>query len=263
MFNTNKLILLLVILAMSIIYVSCKDKNKPDETIKGKAYFTFNHFMNGQAILFDTLIYKNAAGNDILFSEIQYFISAVNIFKNGISLPIEIESSHYVDTDIESSWRWDLKEEFDLGQYDSISFTFGFKDTDNISNMFVNPPESQMFWPEPLGGGYHYMKLNGKWKNSDGNLEAFNFHLGRGQDTINSQFIDNSFTVNLPFSNFVVTAGKTLHFSLTMEVENWFQKPNIYNFDSIGGQIMQNQEAMNMIKENGNNVFSIDIQETK
>ncbi len=259
--KTNKIILLISFITFVLINISCEDKNDPTETSKGKIFFTFDHFINGQPIIYDSLLYQNAAGNQFLVSEIQYFISNINIYKNGTTIPLETESSHYIDTDIETSIKWDIKEEFTPGQYDSIVFTFGFNDADNISNMFPNPPESQMFWPEPLGGGYHYMKLNGKWKNSAGVLEAFNFHLGRGQDTTNTPttFIDNSFTINLPYSSFIVNPGEKLNINLIMEVENWFQKPNTYNFDSIGGQIMQNQEAMNMIKENGNNVFSIDI----
>ena len=35
--------------------------------------------------------------------------------------------------------------------------------------MFVNPPEVNMMWPDVLGGGYHYLMLNGKWKTPENN----------------------------------------------------------------------------------------------
>ena len=37
-----------------------------------------------------------------------------------------------------------------------------------------------MFWPEMLGGGYHYMKMNMIWSDTSA-LNPFNMHLGIGQ----------------------------------------------------------------------------------
>ncbi len=43
-----------------------------------------------------------------------------------------------------------------------------------------------------------------------------------------------------------------------MNLENWFQQPHVYNHDEFGGDIMQKQEAMQIAKENGWNVFTFD-----
>jgi len=130
--------------------------------------------------------------------------------------------------------------------------------------MFVNPPESYMFWPEFLGGGYHYMKLNGKWLEEEQTIETtpFNCHLGRGQiyysypDSITG-FIPNEFRVSLPSSSFELKAGEQKQVYVTMNIENWFKEPHIYDLDYFGSYTMQNQEAMQTLKENGYNVFSI------
>ncbi len=42
-----------------------------------------------------------------------------------------------------------------------------------------------------------------------------------------------------------------------MNINNWFNQPQVYDLNYWGPSVMQNQAAMNAIKENGQNVFSI------
>jgi hypothetical protein len=125
----------------------------------------------------------------------------------------------------------------------------------------VNPPENAMVWPEFLGGGYHYLKLNMKWIGQGGYPQGNAFHLGIGQiyDTQGdiTGFIHNDFRVSLPGSAFTVSDKQTRTVTLVMNVEEWFKNPNIYDFDAWGGDIMQNQDAMHLAAENGTDVFSI------
>ena len=131
--------------------------------------------------------------------------------------------------------------------------------------MYVDPPEVLMGWPQILGGGYHYMMMNGKWKDTNGFIMPFNFHLGIGQlyrgndynvDSIYA-FVQNYFKVSLPGSSFTMPDKDTVAFQVTMNIENWFENPHVFDFDQWGGAIMQNQPALQMAKENGWNVFSI------
>jgi hypothetical protein len=248
-----------------IVFISsCLDKNET-----GKIVINLNHKVNGYPLEVDTLKYINAAGNPYLISEIQYFISDVVLYKVGGYI-IKIgdgDNIHYVDSDLPETWKWEVYDHIPAGHYDSISFVFGIPDEKNISFMYVNPPESYMFWPEYLGGGYHYMKLNGKWLEEGQTVQTtpFNCHLGRGQiyfsypDSITG-FIPNEFRVSLPGSSFVMADGGTNQINLTMNIENWFKEPHTYDFDEWGSYTMQNQEAMQTLKENGYNVFSVLIE---
>ncbi len=126
--------------------------------------------------------------------------------------------------------------------------------------MFVNPPESYMFWPDYLGGGYHYMKLNGKWLNEDNQLAPYNFHLGIGQiyysypDSITG-FIQNYFDVELTEGTFKFQNNETTAIRLIMNVDNWFVSPHVYDHNYWGGDIMQKQDAMQQAIDNGRDVF--------
>jgi hypothetical protein len=174
------------------------------------------------------------------------------------------EDIHYVDTDIDKTQKYTFKDEVAIGIYDKLSFTFGIVGEKNNSLMFVNPPESFMFWPENLGGGYHYMKLNGKWINEIEQVSPYNFHLGIGQiyysypDSITG-FIQNYFTINMQDTSFEIKENETCNLEIVMNVENWFRSPNTYNHNQWGGDIMQKQEAMQLAVENGNDVFTYNI----
>ena len=249
------------------ITASCSKKDNTTIPDSGKIAIKFTHKINGFNLHFDTLIYTNTAGNQYLINEIQYFLSDFTLHKHsGESIRIKNSNNyHYIDTNIPSSFTWNISDSINIGNYDSISFTFGFNLARNKSNTFVNPPESNMFWPEMMGGGYHYMKMNGKWKLSNNNLAPFNFHLGIGQiyqgttyslDSISS-FVQNYFTVKLPSSTFIVTKNKNTTIEIVMNIDKWFSTPNTFDFNYWGGSIMQNQAAMNSACQNGKNVFSI------
>ena len=125
-------------------------------------------------------------------------------------------------------------------------------------------PRNHICWPEYLGGGYHYLKLNGKWVDNDGVLRPFNFHLGIGQiydDEGNIvKYVQNYFEVSLPGSQLEIKANRTTTAVITMNVEEWFEDPNVFDFNYWGGDIMENQQAMQAAKENGHNVFSFSLE---
>lgn len=258
---------LLFLLGLMFMITSCKNHDDHESDFdSGKLIFTFEHFADGQELVFDDMKYTNAAGNQYEVTEIQWFISDITLNKrNGDKLLLDEEKfAHYVDTNIPETNKWIIEDDIPAGEYTSISMTFGIKGEKNKPLMYTDPPESNMLWPVNLGGeqgGYHYMKLNGFWKNKDAQREPFNFHLGVGQerDVENNitGFIQNWFEVELPASSFSIEPNETKSIAIRMNVEKWWDTPNIYNHDEIGGKIMQNQQAMKMGVENGKSVFSI------
>ncbi len=265
------LIPLSFILSIAIFFVSCKPDDDPEPKPEaGKLIFKFDHLVDGVTVQFDTMLYTNAAQNEYQINEIQYFISDVILHKSdGESVLIDAwKDINYVDVDIPSTLTWNVYDDIPTGSYDSISFTFGIPGPKNIPHIFVNPPERYMWWPEFLGGtngGYHYMKLNGKWLNDTNYLNSFDIHIGVGQiyaggvvhvDNI-TEFVQNHFNVSLPGSSFTIARDETREIQIVMNIENWFQTPNIYDHDYWKGYIMQNQDALEHIVENGHDVFSI------
>jgi hypothetical protein len=108
------------------------------------------------------------------------------------------------------------------------------------------------------------MKLNGQWLDTAASPRMFNFHLGIGQtyaggvivvDSITG-FVQNYFQVTIPASAFNITEGATTEVELVMNVNSWFDTPNIWDHNVWGTNIMQNQAAMQAAKENGADVFT-------
>jgi hypothetical protein len=256
-----------LLMILSLFQFCKKDDPITDpETKTGNLQLSFNHKVNGNPLTVDTLLYINTAGNEYMVNEIQYFISDIVLHSStGNDYSISANNGiHYIDTDIPATQVWSIPENIPVGNYTSVSFTFGINQAKNQSGIFVNPPEVDMFWPEFLGGGYHYMKLNGKWKDTNSDIVPFNFHLGIGQiyagnviviDSITG-FVQNYFTVQLPASALSISENTVTKASITMNVDSWFDTPHVWDFDAIGSNIMQNQPAMQMAKENGADVFT-------
>jgi hypothetical protein len=248
---------LFVLTVCSLFFFSCKKEKQ------GTLELRFTHTIDEQSIELNQLIYTNTAGNLYQLNEVKYFISNVFLLDNeGRRTAVKQDASiHYVDFSLENTLSWKI-EEMPQRNYSAISFVFGLDEKDNQSNRFVNPPECNFSWPENLGGGYHYMQLNGKFRNNAEEIQNLNVHTGIGQiyyeETVPTVFVHNYFTVTLPHQ-FSINEESTTILNLNMEIQRWFDTPNLYNFNTFGTGIMQNQKAQELLKENGENVFSIMI----
>ena len=209
-----------------------------------------DYSVNNEPLITDTLCYHNEAENEFLITEIQWFVSKWEL-QDEQGRWIASDRIFYIDTNIPESQILRM-DSIPIGKYKKVRFTFGLDESDNLSGRFSDPPESNMFWPEQLGGGYHYMKLNGKFVNEAGQLVPLNIHLGRLHEE------DNHFTVELPI-DFSITENTENQLHLTMIIDNWFRSPNLYDFNEYGSAIMQNQAAQNVLKQNGQDVFDICI----
>ncbi|MGB4205446.1 MAG: MbnP family protein [Bacteroidales bacterium] len=256
---------LITLAFLSLLFFFSYCKKEPD-MVSMQVHFTHN--VDGKQLVKNKMEYVNEAGNPYEVTEIMYFISELKLFRSDGSAvkPGGDNDIHYIDTNDPSTFIWDLETEIPTGKYDSLTFIFGISEERNKTGLFVNPPEVNMAWPPQLGGGYHYMMLNGFWLNTAGERKSFNFHLGIGQIYTNSpgpeedsiRFIQNYFSVKPPDSGFSAEKGQTVKARFTMNIENWFRDPHTYDHNQWGGAIMQNQNAMQMGCENGWNVFSVE-----
>ena len=258
----------LSLIFLLILSYSCHKDHSPEISAlkNGTVQIDFLHSVNGNALVFDSLEYVTSLGNQYMVNDLQYFVSGLSFHQSGGTWVYIRDSSgiHYVDARIASSCQWQITQQLPTGNYDSIGFIFGLDEADNRSGRFVNPPERDMFWPEMLGGGYHYMKMNLKWKNQAmQETMPFMFHLGIGQmysgttadpDSIIG-FIQNYFPVKLPVST-TISANHSSVIGVEMNVAGWFDGQNAFDFSLYPMGIMQNQSGMYRAALNGRSVFS-------
>jgi hypothetical protein len=260
-------LVLILLIASAVISGCCKEDDDEPALPAGKVVLNFHHHVDGVPVSFDSTGYVNDAGNIYEVNEIQYFVSDVTFHKaDGSKFVIGKEIDiYYIDSDIPATQRWQVFDAIPEGDYSGISFTFGINEEKNNSFMFVNPPEVNMVWPEFLGGGYHYLKLNGKWQDTL-YLRPFNFHMGIGQiydppttyhpDSITG-FVHNHFEAVLPNSGFTIAEDQTLEIDIIMQIEEWFKNPVTWDHNVFGNYTMQNQAAMHAMKQNGATVFKV------
>ena len=245
------LILVGVLLLLISLVSSCKkDDDKPDEIkppTETTSYLRFNHEVDGTAVEYDTLQYTNAFGNTFSIETIRYFISNVEFAKaNGET--ITVDTAIYVDPRKPGYESRTYTSAFPNGTYTEMRFTFGLDSAMNQTGAFPNFPETAMEWPMMMGGGYHYMKLEGKYLDED-SYNHFNFHTG----PLNGN--QNYFQVAIPID--LVITDQSFDLNLTMEIQNWFQSPNTFDLTAIFGGMMGSQEKQEMVKNNGHDVFQV------
>lgn len=239
---------LFIFLAIATMF-NLSSCDKDDEVkISNKFSFEIVHKVANQDLELNKMIYTNKAGNTYSVINLKYFISNIRLHNKTTNQTLSIDEAHYIDISDNSTLSFDLEGEIPSGQYDTISFVLGLNEADNTNGRFPNPPQNAMEWPEPLGGGYHYMKLEGKYL-KDSLVTNYNTHTGASKGI--PYFVD----VNLPTS--FNLDGKEMKAEIIMDINQWYQDPTTYNFIDYGAMIMGNANAQAVISANGANVFSI------
>ena len=138
-----------------------------------------------------------------------------------------------------------------------LSFRFGLDANTNIADNFINETtfHASMDWPPmidtntgmEMGGGYHYMKLEGAYNNDS---TFYNTHTGP------TKGMDFSFDVEFDMFNInIENSTENLEFSIQMNVNNWYKNPNTINFAPM---IMMDDTKQDHLKVNGRtDVFTI------
>ena len=250
----------ILVILFALLAVACSKRNE-----KAEIDLNIGYEINGQPLVTDTLCYVNEAGNTFLITEIQWFLSNLELkneagdwttlLQRNLLDTADINRVFYMDTNIPESQTLHTQP-LPIGPSTALRFTFGLDETDNQTSLFSDPPESEMFWPDVLGGGYHYMKLNGKYLNAEDRLAPLAVHLGIGQNEDCTEFYQNYFIVELPI-DFHIVANAENQLDLTMVIDNWFRNPHTIDFNEFGSHIMQNQTAQRLLNGNGKDVFRI------
>lgn len=224
--------------------VSCnKDKYNAEPPGFGNMAIAINYDVDGSPLSFDSVYYTNQAGNVYTVSRLQYYVSGIKLYKNG-ELAYTLDSIFYVDARKASTNNIILRN-IPSFNYDQIVFTIGVEDKFNIHGQIASTLENvAMEWPDMMGGGYHFLKLEGHFKDST-TTPGFAMHLGKtGMQPL--------CTVN---KKFYVPINTTTNYDLTMNVNEWFKNPKTYNFLTDGVYTMGDMILMEKLRMNGCDVF--------
>lgn len=221
------------------------------ETTPGAVTLNFAHLVNGAPVVLGTdTPSMNAAGNMYGVSRLSYFVSDVTLHMVD-GRQMVAAGAHYVDCDTAESLSYALPIDLPTGELSSVSFVMGLPPALNVSGAFGSPPESLMEWPVPMGGGYHYLKFEGRYLNTA--AAPFNFMMHSG----GLGGIDYAFTVDLDASKrSIPSEGATL--IVQMNLERWFGDWDLNDYFNMSRHgIMGDAAAQASLKEHGATVFTL------
>jgi hypothetical protein len=221
--------------------------------------FNFNHFWNGGAITtenFSSTEFTNENGDILIIDDVRYLISDI-IFTHESGIDTRLNEYNLVDVDDETGLTFTTSANILPGEYTSVSFRFGFSEEDNIDEAYADLNTANFNVGDPLGGGYHYMQMDGTYIDENNVSSPFNFHVISAIDLSAPDPMreDTSFVVNLG----PVTVGGNTQVNVDVDFFGWFESPNIWDLNQYDVSLMGNYDAQLLMNENGRQgVFSLE-----
>lgn len=241
----KKLLSLAILVTLTIM--SCTEDPEP-----GTINLNFDHKVASQVLELDNMIYTSLAGHPFSVSRLKYYVSNIT-FHNTDGTTYDTGLTHYREEGVDDTKTLSLTK-VPAGTYDKISFTYGLDAATNVNDGLENTLTNQgMEWPIPGDQGYHYMKFEGRYDSlATGVIKNFNLHTGAAQN--NQYFIE----MTLDFPSNVEIDNSSWDINLMMDLNQWLENPNTWDFAFFGQAIMMNTTAQEVLNENGANVFNVD-----
>lgn len=238
---------IIVLSGFLLIVASCNKDNNEADSVQVK--FIFNHLIGTETVQFGNMKYVSKAGNTYSVETLKYFVSDITLHQED-GTQVIFDAEHYVDARESSTLVFNPGASIPLAKYNKLTFIFGLNETKNVAGRFPNPPESNMEWPLAMGSGYHYMKLEGKF-DSAGVTKNYQAHTGPSMG--NHYYVEVSLTQD-PFS----CDCQTVDIRFDMDINKWWENPNTLDLNDMS-MVMGNQEMQQKLKDNGADVFSLEI----
>ena len=242
---------ILLIIFCSICFWSCEE-DKPVQLESAKINFHFKHYYKSNALEIrndNTLVFTNDKGNQWNIKAMKYYISKIVLHSHdGIAYDVNMVKLVNPGETNTSYQEYTLSSIPD-GHYTSMSFIFG---VDSVRNVFLglgNTSEANsMEWPDPLGGGYHFMQMEGVYLNNSSVLSGYAIHLGKN---------NNQFKTSFPI-DFSASKGVVSNININMNVDQWFDGLNKIDLNDGYGYMMDDDAKQLLFKQNASSVFSIE-----
>ncbi len=255
---------ILVLCAVFFCLVSCNndDDSAPAPVASNQTVLLkFSHNWDGIPITnddFNALQFTNAKGDVMSIERLRYLISNIVLTKSDGTQTF-VNDYQLIDVtngrDLEKQLTFEAEDNFSLGEFSNVSFTFGFNNLDNSQN-YIDLNSASFNVPDMLGGGYHYMQLDGKFRNAAAEDQGYNFHAIRAVDNPGNPTFPQDTFFNVDLGGVNLTSN-TSTIEIKMNVAEWFKSPNMWDLNVLNQMLMPNSSAQIMISENGRDAFSL------
>ncbi|MEZ5002242.1 MAG: MbnP family protein [Chitinophagales bacterium] len=242
----------ILLLAMGLTFVACDEDVVEDATTT--VTFSFTHNFDGADVTaseFNVFDFINANNDTLSISKLRYLVSDFKLF-NANGDTVSFAGYNLVDVTNSTGLSFVTTEEVPQGTYTGISFVFGFDSVSNVSNAYADLNVATWNWPDMLGGGYHFMQMEGKYLENDVEM-PYAYHNGTAKVS-DGVFEQNYFTA--------VLGGVTLDkanadIEVKMNIAEWYKNPTTWDFSIYNIMLMPNYAAQKIMQANGKSVFSL------
>jgi len=241
----------IIVLVLIVSIYSCSSDDDDKITLNSIS-FDFTHNFDDQKVAvsdFNDIKYTNLNGEEMSIERLRYLISKVRLVSTDTT--ITISGYNLVDLTNTTGLNFSPTEEIPSGIYDII-FNFGFNEDDNTDNAYADLTSVSWNVPAMLGGGYHYMQLEGRYTID---TQTYQYHTISAVQNPgpNPDRTDTHIEVNL--GSVSLTDDATIE--INMNIAEWFKNPNTWDLNILNSLLMSNFDAQMQMNENGQNVFSL------
>ena len=235
----------LLLFMMVLLIAGCRKEHDPPQPDPTPATpspvhtLRMDHHVDGQPLIFDSLMYMNDAGHAYSITRLEYYISDLHLI--GASSH-SVDGPYYVNarngTTVELS-------ALPIGVHDSASLLLGLPPGLNTTGgLPVTMENNAMAWPEPMGGGYHFIKLEGHFMNGN-NSSGYAMHIGMDEFLAHCVMPD-PIDIDAPPGELV----------LRFNINEIFRTPHNYDL-STGNYSMGSMMLMGQLRDNLTDAFTL------
>lgn len=234
----------LLCLTVVLFLWACK-KHKDIPPSYTKAKFTVSLKSGGSNIIWDSIHCLNAAANKYSVASANFYISNI-ILKSPDGTVFTSKKIFFIDPKTAAKTTFSL-DTIPPAEYSEISFLIGLESGRNTTfGLPTTTDNLNMAWPDAMGGGYHFMKLEGHYRDTLNVIKGYAIHLGKNENLVS------------------VKINQNLHqkywdhdYSLYFDINEVFANPYKYDLNFETNYTMSDSVAMNRIKNNMSDAFSL------
>lgn len=193
---------------------------------KGMLSIRFNHTVDKQPLVLDSLLYKNELGQSYSVTKFKYYISNIQLMNTqgkSISLP------GYFLIDEENASSKSIALALPNGEYTVLKFVIGVDSLHNCSGAQSGALDEAngMFWA--WNTGYIFLKLEGKSAASTAPGKIFEYHIGGYKAPANAIR-----TVSLPIEKSIqIKNASTTELILEVNAAELLKTPQSIDFSTM------------------------------
>jgi hypothetical protein len=220
-----------------MVLLACKKEEDPSSTMD----LEVRYLVDQQELVMDTMMFMLPEGIPFSVSRLEWYLSDLYLYADGRRT--DVRFIQYFNAQQELALHL---EDVPIGDFDSLVMHIGLPADKNISYSLGSAAQHiGMAWPDNMGGGYHFMKLEGHSVEGESNF-GYAIHLGNNDYYVRNKVAEN---VRIDAGGF---QGE-LHFRIL----EWYQNPHEYSLIEDGTYTMGVDSLMDIVAQNGRDVLTL------